>query len=210
MAPLSTFLLPLPSNGPPTGYSWEGHDMSVLSTTTAFNTGIDERDIFLGKRRCVVCGESADAMLQYCYVIKDKELETVQKFVLVNHSNHPILAEFHGKAIALDIKDHHAPFPSLFILHEMRVHGIHPFQTINPEVSDGGWQDWIYSEGVFDDLSNSFKQNNPDRKDIWFTFPAIMMVVMRPIILVIDLFFQPEFNSITTPVITNMIFNNVM
>lgn len=82
MAPLSTFLLPLPSNGPPTGYSWEGHDMSVLSTTTAFNTGIDERDIFLGKRRCVVCGESADAMLQYCYVIKDKELETVSWIAL--------------------------------------------------------------------------------------------------------------------------------
>ncbi|PPQ89448.1 hypothetical protein CVT25_012827 [Psilocybe cyanescens] len=128
MAPLSTFQLPLPSNGPPAGYGWQGHDISVLSTTTAFKIG-------------------------------------VQKFVLVNYCNNPILAEFHGKAIALDIKDHYAPFPSLFILHEMHVRGFHPFQPINPEIGDGSWQDWIYSDGVFDELSNSFKQDSPPKDE---------------------------------------------
>lgn len=83
----------------------------------------------------------------------------VQRFVFVNYSNSPDLAQFHGKAIALDIKDHHAPFPSLFILHEMRVRGFHPFQPIDPEIGDGGWQDWIYSACVFDDSSGSFKRN---------------------------------------------------
>ncbi|KIJ23484.1 hypothetical protein M422DRAFT_275923 [Sphaerobolus stellatus SS14] len=51
--PLSVFALPLPSNGPPSGYSWEECDASALSTTTAFHSVIDRRDIFLGQRRCI-------------------------------------------------------------------------------------------------------------------------------------------------------------
>ncbi|KAH9068351.1 hypothetical protein EDB83DRAFT_2518706 [Lactarius deliciosus] len=50
---------------------------------------------------------------------------------------------FHGKAIALDIKDHHAPSPALFIVHEI------------------AWQDWIESDGVFDKDSDSFRRNCP-------------------------------------------------
>jgi hypothetical protein len=87
--------------------------------------------------------------------------------VFVNHSNNPTLQQFHGKAIALDIKDRHAPFPSLFILHEMRVRGFHPFEPIEPAMPDGGpWQDWISSDGVFDIESDSFKRDSPsDNRD---------------------------------------------
>ncbi|KAI0263010.1 hypothetical protein BC834DRAFT_888649 [Gloeopeniophorella convolvens] len=59
--------------------------------------------------------------------------------------------QFHGKAIALDSRDRHAPFPSLFIIHEMRVRGFHPFRPVDPAVDDDPpWQDWILSDGVTD------------------------------------------------------------
>ncbi len=50
----------------------------------------------------------------------------IQKFIFINYSGAESLQEFHGKAIALDISDHHAPFPSIFIMHEFRVRGFHP------------------------------------------------------------------------------------
>ncbi|KAH9031055.1 hypothetical protein EDB84DRAFT_1493357, partial [Lactarius hengduanensis] len=39
----------------------------------------------------------------------------VQKYVLVNYSGHSGLQSFHGEAISLGIKDHHALSPALFI-----------------------------------------------------------------------------------------------
>ena len=86
----------------------------------------------------------------------------VRKFVFVNYSNHPDLQSFHGKAVALDIRDRHAPFPSLFIIHEMRVRGFHPFEPVSPAIShELSWQDWILSDGVFDDTSGSFNRAPP-------------------------------------------------
>ena len=60
----------------------------------------------------------------------------IRKFMFINYSSHPYLQQFHGKAITLDIKDKHMPFPSLFIIHEMRVRGFHPFQPVVPTVPD--------------------------------------------------------------------------
>ncbi|KAF9225145.1 hypothetical protein BS17DRAFT_794813 [Gyrodon lividus] len=75
---------------------------------------------------------------------------TIRKFVFVNYSGDPALQQFHGKVIALDIEDHHVPFPPLFILHEMRVRGFHPFQPVAPAMPDDiPWQDWISSDDVF-------------------------------------------------------------
>ncbi|KAG2039680.1 hypothetical protein BDR03DRAFT_950837 [Suillus americanus] len=184
--------------------------MSVISTTTAFNTGIGRRDTFLGERRCVVCGHSSDAVLQHCHISRDSEPQPwsslkarnwipsqlkslprheprngllmcanhhlifdgydffirffpdIRKFVFVNFSGKPSLQQFHGKAIALDIRDHHAPFPSLFIIHEMRVRGFHPFQPVTPAIPDDiPWQDWISSHGVFNDVSGTFNRDGP-------------------------------------------------
>jgi len=54
------------------------------------------------------------------------------------------------------------PFPSLFIIHEMRVCAIHPFQPDAPVIShDLPWQDWISSGGFFDDISGSFNRAAP-------------------------------------------------
>ncbi|KAG1843357.1 hypothetical protein DFJ58DRAFT_39134 [Suillus subalutaceus] len=77
MAPLSTFPLPLRPSGPPAGYDWEERDMEwPLSATTAFNTGIDRRDTFLGQRRCVVCGERG-APVQRCHISRDSDPQLV-------------------------------------------------------------------------------------------------------------------------------------
>ena len=82
--------------------------------------------------------------------------------MFINYSGHRYLQEFHGKAIALDIKDKYAPFPSLFIIHEMRVRGFHPFQPVVPTIPDDiPWQDWILSDQVFDNASDSFKRDRP-------------------------------------------------
>ncbi len=69
---LPTFPLPLP-NAPPDQFGWEERDMSLISTNTACNTGIDQRDIFLGTRRCIICGEADDLVLQHCHIIGQSE-----------------------------------------------------------------------------------------------------------------------------------------
>ena len=87
-----------------------------------------------------------------------------EKFIFVNYSGDPGLRKYHGKAIALDTKDYDAPFPSLFLLHEMRVRAFRPFSPLNPAMpSDSPWQEWIESDGVLDHVSGSFKRDNlPD------------------------------------------------
>ena len=76
MAPLPSFPLPLPKRLPP-GYDYEEHDMSDVSETTAFKAGVDQRDTFLGRRCCIVCGVWGEAVLGRCYIIKDSEEHVV-------------------------------------------------------------------------------------------------------------------------------------
>ncbi|KAH9990042.1 hypothetical protein BJV77DRAFT_1126134 [Russula vinacea] len=162
MPPLNTFPLPLTSGAPPDGYGWPEHDsVSSASRTSAFESGINQRDRFLGKRRCLVCGISDHFYLAHCLIVKEfstwEDLKfrgwipeyakyqpqheprnalqlclnheaafnchdcfihffpDIQKFVFINYCSSISLQESHGKAIPLDIRDHHAPFPSLLI-----------------------------------------------------------------------------------------------
>ena len=81
---------------------------------------------------------------------------------MINYSGAPELQDFHGKAIALDIRDRYAPFPLLFIIHEYRVRGYNPSKPLNPVVPDcTRWQSWIESDSVWDNTSQSFKRNGP-------------------------------------------------
>jgi hypothetical protein len=77
MVVLTAFPLPLSTNGPPLGYGLEEHEMSLESTTSTFNTRIDQRDTFLGKRRCIICGSSIREVPEYCHIIKATNPETV-------------------------------------------------------------------------------------------------------------------------------------
>jgi len=64
---LPTFSLPLQPYNAPEGFGWEGREFSILSTTAAFDTGIDQRDKFKGLNRRVACGH--EDQLQRCYII---------------------------------------------------------------------------------------------------------------------------------------------
>jgi hypothetical protein len=74
------------------------------------------------------------------------------------------LQQFHGKAIAVDIKDNHAPLPLLFLAHEYMVHGRNFYQpTPNLKVTND-FQDWVINEGMVnegDGQSFSFKRKAP-------------------------------------------------
>ncbi|KAH9033278.1 hypothetical protein EDB85DRAFT_2229768, partial [Lactarius pseudohatsudake] len=85
-----------------------------------------------------------------------------KKFIYINHSNHPSLQQFHGKAIALDIRAHYAPFVSLLVIHEWRVRGFNPFQPITPTIpAQIPWQDWIMSSGLLDEKLGFKRDGSP-------------------------------------------------
>jgi hypothetical protein len=74
------------------------------------------------------------------------------------------LEQFHGKAIALDVKDMWAPLPLLFLVHEYRVRGKNFYQpTSNVDVTSD-WQEWMVIDGVVnekDDGSFMFNRKAP-------------------------------------------------
>ena len=74
MPPLPEITLPLPPNGPPPGYGWADRDMSTISSLTAFNTGLEGRDRFLGVNRCVICGV---LNFQRCHIIMEPQVDVV-------------------------------------------------------------------------------------------------------------------------------------
>ncbi|KIY42955.1 hypothetical protein FISHEDRAFT_54426 [Fistulina hepatica ATCC 64428] len=191
------FELSLPPGGPPTGYKWEECEVSFLSMTTAFDTRIDQRDRFFGECRCVICRmqwsdlkhchwlpsqakdhpqhESHDGLLMclfHCVWFDAYEFficyfPDIHKFILINFSNNPYFQQFHGKAITLDVRDCHTPFPSLFIIHEMHVRGFYPFRLVVPNMPDDIlWQHWILSDGVFNNVSGSFNRDGPPPSSI--------------------------------------------
>ncbi|KAG6847624.1 hypothetical protein H0H93_006976 [Arthromyces matolae] len=82
-----------------------------------------------------------------------------RKYFFINQSQfpEPVLQSFHGKAIALDVNDPLAPFPSILHAHEMRVRGCFLFGPQTHALSlTAAWQDWIVTEGLFDDQTRTF------------------------------------------------------
>jgi hypothetical protein len=72
--------------------------------------------------------------------------------------------EFHGKAIALDVNDQHAPLPLLFPVHEHRARGRNFLQpTFEVELTNR-WQTWLVEGGVvneWDDGTVTFNRDAP-------------------------------------------------
>lgn len=107
----------------------------------------------------ILCCSCSAAFKRYSFFIRF--FPDIQKFVFVNYYDMVDYRKFHGKAVALDVKDLYAPLPSLFIIHEIRARGFHPFPPVNPDVPNGNhWQDWITLGGVFDDVSHSFRRSS--------------------------------------------------
>ncbi|KAF8551908.1 hypothetical protein OG21DRAFT_1512134 [Imleria badia] len=185
-----------------------------MAPTTAFTSGIDKRDMFLGKPRCIICGNNYPLGLQHCHISRESEPDTwadlkrrgwiptfakdaekeprngvlmcanhhlmfdtygyfirflphCGKFIFVNQSNSPYDQQFHGKAIGLDICHRLCPFPSLFIIHEMRVRGFYPFQLEStdhppgPVAGDAPWQDWMLADGVINRATGTIIRDSP-------------------------------------------------
>jgi hypothetical protein len=90
-------------------------------------------------------------------------MKQAKKFVLIDYSDeyYDDLQPYHGKAIALDIADKHAPFPSLFIIHEMRVRGYRLFHdtTVVPANNTIDWQDWVKTSGILDNTGSHFHRH---------------------------------------------------
>lgn len=81
MPNLDLFPLPLPSQVP-IGYGWEARSVSELSTKTAFETELDLRDVFLGEKGCIICGQTADVALQHCHIIMQSEPKLVSECMI--------------------------------------------------------------------------------------------------------------------------------
>lgn len=84
--------------------------------------------------------------------------------MFINFSDDPQYQTHHGKAIAINAHEDHSPFPALFLVHEQRVRGFHPFNNISPEIYENvPWQDWILSDDVVDNVPGPghFKRQSP-------------------------------------------------
>ncbi|KAH9946371.1 uncharacterized protein BXZ73DRAFT_86508 [Epithele typhae] len=195
MPTLSSFTLPL--DAVPPGFDPGTEALTDGSNTAAFDTGLDRRDVFLGVRRCVVCGTTIS--LQHARIIPRIEADTWMelnehqwlpenakrsvkhearngitlcathhvsfdrhdffirffpgpdgdmrgaRFVFVNYAEKIDYEPFHYKAIALDPADRYSPIPALFIIHESRVRGRHPFHNPTPDCPGDTieWAAWI-------------------------------------------------------------------
>ncbi|KAH9930404.1 uncharacterized protein BXZ73DRAFT_101780 [Epithele typhae] len=202
MAALAAFSLPLTTL--PFGYASSARSFSSTSARTAFDTGVDKRDQFFGRRACGVCGRTGTRLIHRVPIVPHSERDIwrelrgrlwipvqakrhianeprngllmcrdhcrqfeayhffiryfpgpendpkLGRYVLINYADFPDLRPFHNKAVALDAQDHHAPFPALFIIHEMRVRGWNPFSPTAPDAPDDipPWQDWPVSRGA--------------------------------------------------------------
>ncbi|THU92262.1 hypothetical protein K435DRAFT_213286 [Dendrothele bispora CBS 962.96] len=174
--------------------------------STAFDTGINKRDVFNGRRACVFCG--ARRGLTHAHIVPKVEDETweelkglgwvpqqakdvvqeprnglqlcrnchghfddlsvfvryvpeVSKFVFMNFSNitdQPYV-NLHQKAIGLQPLERCSPMACLFLIHECRVRGRHPFRQ-NPFLPQNiEWAHWIPWTGmaILSTVSHHFK-----------------------------------------------------
>jgi hypothetical protein len=75
---LDLFPLPYTASQPPEGLYRDVDKASIYSGTTAFNSRIDARDVFLGRRRCVVCGYAIQSVLQHCHIVGREDVGAVR------------------------------------------------------------------------------------------------------------------------------------
>ncbi len=68
---LNLYPLPYTASQPPSSLRHGVQTESGHSDTAAFDTGLDNRDIFLGERRCVVCGYQD--IVDHCHIIRSSD-----------------------------------------------------------------------------------------------------------------------------------------
>ncbi|KAI0263011.1 hypothetical protein BC834DRAFT_971563 [Gloeopeniophorella convolvens] len=126
----------------------------------------------------LLCANHCAGFVTYRFFIRF--VPTTRKFIFINYSGDAEEQQYHGKVIALDNRDRHAPFPALFIIHEMRVRGFHPFRPLAPAVDDDPpWQDWILSDGVAD-ASGALIRGCPKGSNFGSVAPACAADIQLP------------------------------
>jgi len=64
--------------------------------------------------------------------------------VFINYTHSSSDTQHHGKAINLDVDDQRAPFPAIFLIHELRVRGFRPFDQEPDDIpTTSQFQDWM-------------------------------------------------------------------
>jgi len=77
---LNLYPLPYTASRPPSELFCDVKTESGRSGTAAFNAGLDDRDVFLGRRGCVVCGLTSlsPVLLKHCHIIGRSDVEAVR------------------------------------------------------------------------------------------------------------------------------------
>jgi hypothetical protein len=58
---------------------------SGRSDTAAFDMGLDNRDVFLGQRRCVICGINDSDCLKHCHIAGHSDVAMVRRMYSGTH-----------------------------------------------------------------------------------------------------------------------------
>jgi hypothetical protein len=74
---LNLYPLPYTTLQPPQELVHDIQTVSGRSDTTAFDMGLDNRDMFLGRCRCVICGFGLPVALKHCHIVDRSDVEMV-------------------------------------------------------------------------------------------------------------------------------------
>lgn len=85
MTPLSQLPPSFPDQSP--DWEWEERDEDSVLLPIAFHDSINQRDKFLGQRRCVICGVASDMVLQHCHIIGEGDEKTVKSKIYLNRES---------------------------------------------------------------------------------------------------------------------------
>src|SRR5713101_3492645 len=75
---LNLYPLPYTTSQPPQELVHDIQTVSGHSDTAAFDMGLDNRDVFLGMCRCVICGHGSTG-LQRCHIVDPSDISMVRR-----------------------------------------------------------------------------------------------------------------------------------
>jgi hypothetical protein len=78
MTQLNVYPLPYTAPQPPLKLFRGVETESGRSGTTSFDTGLDGRDVFIGQRECVVCGETNLDILERFHIVRRSDVKAVR------------------------------------------------------------------------------------------------------------------------------------
>ncbi|KAK1235242.1 hypothetical protein PQX77_001548 [Marasmius sp. AFHP31] len=186
MSQLPMFPLPLQKDRPPSGYEWDKRSVlaSQTSTSTAFNTSINQRDIFLGVPRCIVCGAAARKALQRCHIIMKSEPETWEtikkngyipsgvKSVEHEPRNGLLMCFYHHNICMYDDYYYFIRYIPESVHHSRDAGARFEPTQPRPDIPDQvDYQDWIVTDGL-QDGKGGFQKDAPKEKPSQHQVPA--------------------------------------